>query len=167
MQVFLSVIMAPDTGIDKSEVEQIFIGRLVLPKLLSALFAAQDHALAPFGLTARQGSLLLNCALGEAQTPAELARFQVLDISTVTRMVERLRRKGFVKRARDRRDRRRVIVSLTPAGNEVLKAAIPVAQQVAAKSWKGVTAAEKKALISITERVLKNLGHEPGLRFSN
>lgn len=161
MQVFFPTVQKPTEVFDRSEIHKVLFGRLLLP-LTAALIAAQDRALSPIGLTCRQGAVLLNCALGEGDTPAELARYHDLDISSITRMVERLRKKGLLRRTRDRRDRRRVILTVTPEGLALMKDFLPVVMETARQAWRGVTDAEKQALISITEKVLKNVGHHSG-----
>jgi DNA-binding MarR family transcriptional regulator len=142
--------------------QRVFLGRF-LPRVISALLAAHDLALAPFGITCRQGVMLVNCALGEAQTPAELARFQALDLSTVTRMVDRLCKKGLLKRTRDRKDRRRVLVTLTPEGRVAIDAALPVSRETALQAWHGVTAEEIEALQSLMRKIMTNLGQDTSI----
>ena len=143
------------------ELEQIknadlFPGRM-LARLVGDLVAAHDRALVPFGITCRQGIMMLNCALNEARTPAELARFQDLEISTITRMVDRLCKKGLMRRARDRNDHRRVLLTVTPEGRKALESAIPIAKQVQQFAWKGVTDEERAALHSLIAKILNNL----------
>lgn len=129
----------------------------MLARLVGDLIAAHDRALVPFGFTCRQGIMILNCALNEARTPAELARFQDLEGSTVTRMVDRLCKKGLMKRTRDRNDRRRVLLTVTPEGRKALESAVPVAKQVQQFAWQGVTDEEKAALHSLIAKILHNL----------
>lgn len=125
----------------------------------SALQEAYDKAVEPFGLTGRQGGVLMNCVRGEANTPAELAAFNALDISSMSRMLDRLEKKGLITRSRNGRDRRQVTVTATPKGQALLRKATPVAAQVAVKAWRNVTEREKKLLRNIVYKVLGNLGH--------
>lgn len=167
MQVFYMTVKTPTDEFDRSEIEEALFGRLLVPRMSAAVYATQDRALAKYGITSRQGALLLNCVFGEANTPAELARLQDLDISTITRMVERLSKKGLLRRTRDRHDRRRVNLTVTPEGRALLKLALPVAMEVSRNAWRGVTDEEKQALRSISEKVLKNVGSDPGPQYRN
>lgn len=141
------------------ELDSVFVGRLLLGRAWSALQDAYDSAVEPLGLTGRQGAVLMNCVRGEASTPAELATFNALDISSMSRMLDRLEKKGLVRRSRMGRDRRQVTVIVTPKGRALLRKATPVAAQVAAKAWRNVTEHEKKLLRNIVYKVLGNLGH--------
>lgn len=126
---------------------------------MSALLEAHDKALAPLGLTSRQGVVLMNCARHEANTPAELAVFNGLDISSMSRMLDRLEKKGLLTRSRSKTDRRKVFVELTPKGQAFLRKGIPVAARVAIGAWRGVTKQEKRVLRNIVYKILCNLGH--------
>jgi DNA-binding MarR family transcriptional regulator len=143
----------------KSEIDSIFVGRLLVGRLLSALLAVHDKALAPFGLTSRQGMVLLNCARREANTPVELAFFNGLDVSSMSRMLDRLEKKGVVTRSRSGTDRRKVMVELTPKGVALVKKAIPLSAEIAKDAWRNVTKREKQILRNIVYKVLGNTGH--------
>lgn len=135
-----------------------FPGRLI-GRLQSALREAHDEALAPFGVNTSQGAVLVNCMYGEANTPAELARFDDLDISSVSRMLDRMEAKGLVTRSRTEKDRRQVIVKVTPKGRALVKRALPVAARVAADAWRNVSEQERQTLRTIVYKILGNLGH--------
>lgn len=139
--------------------DSVFVGRLVIGRLMSALLQAHDKALRPFGVTSRQGMALVNCARREANSPAELAFFNGLDVSSMSRMLDRLEKKGLLTRSRSRADRRKVLVELTPKGRALIRKAIPVSAQVAMEAWRNVTEQERKVLRNIAYKVLGNLGH--------
>lgn len=134
-----------------------FIARLLLPKVVSQAFETQDRALAPIGLTARQGLILLSCDLGEAGTAAELASLYGLEASSITRLVDRLEKKRLIERTRSRSDRRKSILKLTPRGKATLQRAVKIAAPLAIAMWKGVSEEERKALAVIVTKVLANL----------
>jgi DNA-binding MarR family transcriptional regulator len=73
----------------------------------------------------------------------------------LTRVVESLRKLGYVRRRVDPKDRRSVIVSLTPAGSEVrLKAQVTVRQGVANHLLRDMTPEETDTLLTAFRRVL-------------
>lgn len=148
-----------DPAQSKSEIDAVFVGRLLIGPLMSALFGAHDKALAPLGLTSRQGAVLLNCARHEANTPVELAFYCGLDVSSTSRMLDRLEQRGLLTRARSGTDRRKVIVELTPRGLFLVKKAMPVAAEVAKAAWRNVTKRERQVFQSIVSKVIGNLGH--------
>ena len=134
-----------------------FIARLLLPRLVGAGFDMQDRALARIGLTARQALILLSCDLEEASTAVELAELYGLEVSSITRLVDRLEKKRLIERTRSRTDRRKTILSLTARGKAALKEAVRIATPNAIAMWKGVSEKERKALAAIMNKVLKNL----------
>lgn len=144
------------------DLDRLFVGRLLLGRVMGALVAAHDEALLSTGLTAYQAALLMNCASREANTPARLAALNGLDVSTITRMIDRLEKKGLLTRTRSLKDRRQVILRLTPQGRKVLRRAVPLAEQVAFRAWHGVTRTERQALRSLVYKILGNLGRTQG-----
>ena len=80
---------------------------------------AQD--LSDFGLTVPQFFVLRSILLrGQQRTMGALADDTLQCSATMTGIVDRLARMELVSRERDARDRRRVLVELTPAGRKVL-----------------------------------------------
>jgi len=77
--------------------------------------------LSEFGLTVPQFFVLRSIRLSERQcTMSALADDAFRRSATMTGIVDRLLKMGLVTRQRDAKDRRRVLVELTPAGREVL-----------------------------------------------
>jgi DNA-binding MarR family transcriptional regulator len=146
-------------SISTAATRSVFVGRLLLPKLVARLTEAHDHALSSTGLTTKQASILLSCELQEANTPVDLASLHGLEVSSITRMVERLERKGLLKCVRNREDRRQVIVQITSKGRDALHQAVSIASQVARHAWKGVTKKERVVLEKIAAKVMSNLNH--------
>jgi DNA-binding MarR family transcriptional regulator len=66
------------------------------------------------GLSATEGKALDLLARHGALTAGQLAEHTRLAPASVTELVDRLEAKGFVRRRRDVRDRRRVLVELAP-----------------------------------------------------
>ncbi len=152
-QVYLYAVM----NSDPSRYDAPFIARLLLPRAVAEVFAVQDRALAAIGLTARQALILLSCDLEEANTAAELASLYGLEVSSITRLVDRLEKKRLIERTRSRTDRRKTILSLTPRGKAALQRAVKIAGPIAIDTWKGVSEKERKTLAAIIHKVLDNV----------
>lgn len=73
-------------------------------------------------ISAHQGSILDHLDAVEPTSMNGLARHMGVTASTMSLSVDRLERLGYVKRTRDARDRRRVRLTLTPAGVRVKEA---------------------------------------------
>lgn len=85
-----------------------------------------DEALRPHGLTNGQFSLMMSLNRPEPPRLGDLAPFLCMDRTTLTAALKPLERKGFVTSAPDRKDARARRLSLTEAGREALRAALPV-----------------------------------------
>jgi len=153
-QVYLYAAMKSDPP---PRYDAPFIARLLLPRAVAEVFEVQDRALAPIGLTARQALILLSCDLEEASTAAELAELYGLEVSSITRLADRLEKKRLMERTPSRTDRRKTILSLTPKGKAALQRAVKIAGPIAIATWKGVSEEERKTLAAIIRKVLDNV----------
>ena len=75
-----------------------------------------DRALAEFDMTHAQLGIFLRLLHGKANTAADLAREMVIDTGAMTRALDRLEEKGFIRRLRSNADRRVVEVTRTEKG---------------------------------------------------
>ncbi|MFP3608176.1 MarR family transcriptional regulator, partial [Paraburkholderia sp. SIMBA_053] len=62
--------------------------------------------------------VILLLAAGRANTPFELSRVMSYDSGSMTRLLDRLEKKGFLQRTRSDADHRMVKLELTPQGHE-------------------------------------------------
>ena len=76
-----------------------------------------------FGITGPQLWALKTIYAEESLSLSELSKKMYLHPSTVTGVVDRLERKGYVFRDRGQKDRRVVKVQLTPSGKQLVKKA--------------------------------------------
>jgi MarR family 2-MHQ and catechol resistance regulon transcriptional repressor len=75
-----------------------------------------------YGISISQSHILDTLAEGGDLTMQQLARQMYKSVSTMTRVVSQLVRRGYVKRRRDPEDRRAVHVSITPQGKAIVAA---------------------------------------------
>ncbi len=128
-----------------------------LMRLVTAAFAGEVSArLEPEGLTHAQWVPLLKLHQGEARTAAELARLLFLDAGSMTRMLDRLEAKGFVRRKRSDQDRRIIHLALTPAGEATARRIPPILCEVQNAHLRGFSRAELDTLQGLLQRVLAN-----------
>ena len=88
-----------------------------------------DDALRPVGLTNGQFSLMMSLNRPEPPAMAAVAALLAMDRTTVTAALKPLERRGLVKVAPDRADRRSRRLTLTPQGKALLATAVPVWQK--------------------------------------
>jgi DNA-binding MarR family transcriptional regulator len=131
-----------------------------LTKARNVLVARTDLALKPLDLTSPQIGVLLFLAAGRARTPLELSREMSYDSGSMTRMLDRLEKKGFVARTRSDADRRVVEVSLTDRGRDAAARLPQIGAMVLNEQLDGFSRAELDLLIAMLGRII---GNSPGI----
>ncbi|HEY3989374.1 MAG TPA: MarR family winged helix-turn-helix transcriptional regulator [Acidobacteriaceae bacterium] len=94
-----------------------------------ALARRFDEALRPLGLTNGQFSLIMSLNRPEPAGMASVAALLAMDRTTLTAALKPLERRGLVKVATDRLDRRSRRLSLTAQGKALLASAMPLWEQ--------------------------------------
>jgi MarR family transcriptional regulator, organic hydroperoxide resistance regulator len=109
----------------------------VAMQLSFALYSAANRMarlhkplLEPMGLTFPQYLVLLELLSASPRSVGEIGAKLGMDTGTITPLLKRLEAGGNVVRRRDRTDERRVLVSLTPAGEALRKPIWAVTEQV-------------------------------------
>jgi len=119
------------------------------------LFEALDEELAPFDITAAQYVILVNLANG-VDSASGLCKGVSYDPGAMTRMIDRLERKGFVRRVRSPEDRRVVNLALTEEGKAVYPKLVASAAAATNRRLRGFTKTEARQLESFLQRMLVN-----------
>ena len=133
----------------------------LMKRIVNGLGHDIDALLEPQGLTHAQWMPLYKLHLGQGSTVAELAGVCLMDAGAMTRTLDRLERKGLVRRTRSTTDRRVVNLVLTPGG-KAAAARIPfVLCEVLNARLKGFSAEEWLLLQSFLERMLDNMAGCP------
>ena len=91
-----------------------------------ALARRFDEVLRPLELTNGQFSLLMSLNRPEPPVLGSVARLLAMDRTTLTAALKPLERRGLVKVAVDKKDKRGRRLSLTPPGHALLIAAMPL-----------------------------------------
>src|SRR5437763_13279539 len=131
------------------------IGRL-LSRVKMAMHEALDRELAPLDITGAQFVILMNLASGEVDSASKLCKGVSYDPGAMTRMLDRLERKGLIRRARCGNDRRRVILELTPEGKAVYPKLIASYVNVLNRFMHGFTKTDARQLETLLSRMLAN-----------
>ncbi|MFG1202751.1 MarR family transcriptional regulator [Xanthobacter aminoxidans] len=87
--------------------------------------------LAPLGLTYSQYLVMLILWERAPLTVGEIGSCLHLDNGTLTPLLKRMERGGFITRSRDPRDERRVLVAPTPQGRELRAQALKIPEDLA------------------------------------
>ncbi len=116
-----------------------------------------DAALAPLGLTIGQFSLLTQIRIAPDQTLMELAERNVMDPSTVSRLLRPLTARGLVETHVDKEDRRARRVRLTGDGAKLQAEAVPNWQAAQAELEHAIGKAPDTELRALLRSVITTL----------
>ncbi len=128
------------------------VGYLMKRILLSLVYQA-DRRLAEHDLTTAQWGPLMRMKQEGRSTVAELARWSNTDAGAMTRLLDRLEKKGLCKRVRSTEDRRVVLVELTPDGESALVHVPGVLSDVMNAHLAGFSKTEWQALTTYLKRM--------------
>ena len=95
-------------------------------------------------------------------TPSELADRLGVEPPTITNMLSRMEKAGFLERCRDPRDARCTRVHLTGKGRELREPVESRWEAVQRNALAGITAEEETLLRGLLGRIQDNLTREPG-----
>ncbi len=121
-----------------------------------ALLEAMERELAPYGLTGPQAIVMFRLSHGDASHAAEFCRTLQYDPGAMTRLLDRLEKKSFVRRVRSAHDRRNVRIELTAAGRAAIPRVGSVAVGVFSRFLRGFSKAETRLLVLFLKRLLAN-----------
>jgi DNA-binding MarR family transcriptional regulator len=107
-----------------------------------------------FGLTGPQLVVLKALVERSPQSVSELAAAVNLSQATVTGILDRLGAKAMVTKARDVDDRRKVMVSLTSAAEDVLAGAPPLLQEHFTEAFVRLPDWEQTQILSSLQRIV-------------
>jgi DNA-binding MarR family transcriptional regulator len=99
---------------------------LHLQRAARAMARRFDTALRPLGLTNGQFSLLMSLNRPEPASIGSVSALLAMDRTTLTANLKPLQRRGLVKVTTDDVDKRTRRLTLTPAGRDLLTAAVPI-----------------------------------------
>jgi len=111
------------------------------------------------------GQFVVLCAIQE-QGPCSLsaiARATAIDQATVRGIIERLKSRELIVVSHDARDRRKVVVLLSPAGRTLIGEVVPFAQDISERTMGGLNPAERVALLYLLRKMsdLEDASPEP------
>ncbi|HXE19243.1 MarR family winged helix-turn-helix transcriptional regulator [Castellaniella sp. UC4442_H9] len=138
-----------DLGLDRN------VG-LLIRQLHTLIHQVINQMAGPLGLTSHQWRPLLLISYKGIDTPAELARALCIDTGAVTRALDRLVAKGFVRRERASDDRRVVKIVLTDAGVAASSQILPIIAETLNLHLQGFSDDEFRMLLSLLRRMIAN-----------
>lgn len=122
------------------------------------LVASFAPAAAEHGLSVPMWRVLAVLAQHGGQRQIDLAQRTSIDASTLSRLLNTVQALGYVTRARSRASGREVAVKLTPRGQAVVRALIPIAIDCEESAARDLSARERRTLKALLRRVHDSLG---------
>lgn len=108
-------------------------------------------------VTPEQWAILNRLHEKSGLTQKEVAKLTFKDNANITRMVDKLEKKGLVIRQSDSNDRRSWKLSITKKGIEIRDLVEPLAVDILAKISKGITEKEMDSYNDISKKIISNL----------
>jgi len=117
---------------------------------------AIDQELAPLGISHAQWIVVLLLGDGAAATAADLCKILIYDPGAMTRLLDRLAKKGVLRRVRTRDDRRTVRLELTAEGRKLYPRILEALVQVFNRLLHGFSRSEVRQLQQLLKRMVAN-----------
>jgi len=119
-------------------------------------FAQKNISEAIEDMTIDQGLVLIFLDEYPDMTQKEIAELVFKDNASMTRMINTMVKKKYLKRSMHAEDRRRFNIEITPKGKEVLKILPPIIQNNRNSSLQGISKNEQKQLEAILKKIRAN-----------
>ena len=126
---------------------------LLLRRVGDTLVRCQDLIFSKYGLTTEQWGVLTSIKSRGALRPSDLADILERTPNSMSMLIDRMVKAGLVRRTRDRKDRRVVIVSMTEKGRTAVEPAIPECWEFIHEALLSLSNDEQHDLADMLERV--------------
>jgi DNA-binding MarR family transcriptional regulator len=150
------VTTRPSAEIEVAE----FAGQLFF-RLWRASHERTGQALETVGLTPPLFALLNVLGARQGAIQQEIGQAMGIDPSTMVSLIDQLESAGLAKRRTHPRDRRAREISITPKGRRTLERARGLATQVEDDVLRGLSAAERRQLLTLLRRALSSAPPQP------
>ncbi|MBU0944582.1 MAG: MarR family transcriptional regulator [Proteobacteria bacterium] len=140
-----------------SSCDEISIPRLIY-RTAQTMTLHAEKALKPYDLTAEQFHLLKNIFENTPLCQNQLCEIGHKSAANVTRILDRLEKKGFAKREKNPADRRSTLLFLTAQGKELVHEVSSLFESFTELLTKGIPEQDKAQLTQLLLKVQDNLG---------
>ena len=132
------------------------VGRL-LYLTTQAMTLHAEKVLRPYGLTVEQFILLKNISENDALSQNQLCEIVEKSAANVTRILDRLEKKDFVKRKQNPADRRSTILVLTNRGKEMVEEVRSSFESFSEYLTQGISTQDQNLLMQLLYKIRGNL----------
>ncbi len=131
-------------------------------KLSTLINMRREAVLAEHGLTSGRFHLLMLLKRQEpvhALSPSDLAKKTGVTRGTMTQFIDAIEKDGFVKRVEDPKDRRGMLVELTPVGEQKLATVLPIHIARMEHYTRVLNSEERNQMISIMTKMVSTFSN--------
>jgi len=132
-----------------------------LPYLLnragSRIATSFSERVRPLGATLQEWRVLAALREKDGRRMGDLSETTSIEVSTLTRLVDTMEKRGLVGRRRDGEDARAVLLHATPAGRRLTRRILPIAEHYETAALAGFNAAEADKLRAALRRLYANM----------
>lgn len=139
-----------------SSCEEESIGRLLYITTQSMTVQA-EKALQPYDLTVEQLQILKNISPDMPLSQRQLCEVVQKRAANVTRILDRLERKGCIERTKNPDDRRSTLVSLTTEGEQLMADVSVLLESFIEQLTEGISPEEQESLTRLLKIMQENL----------
>lgn len=150
-------VLRPVLPADRDAAEAMLVA---LRRVIRAVDLHSRRLVSSHGLTGPQAMVLKEVVREEGLSAGELARRVSLSQATLTDIVKRLEGRSLLYRERAPQDRRKVRVSATEAGRQVVMSAPPLLQETFGERFSALKDWEQNLLLSSVQRVAELMDAE-------
>ena len=132
-----------------------------LPYLLNRagarIASAFSEEVRPLGATLQMWRVLAALREQDGRRMGDLSATTSIEVSTLTRLVDTMEKKGLVARRRDAGDARVVLLHVTGAGRRLAQRILPIAERYEGVALAGFNVAEAEILKAALRRLYANM----------
>jgi len=115
------------------------------------------EAVRPLGATLQIWRVLAALRERDGRRMGDLSTTTSIEVSTLTRVIDNMEKKGLVSRGRDSVDARAVVLRVTPAGRRLTRRLLPIENRYEKVALRGFDAAAAEQLRAALRRLYDNM----------
>ncbi len=127
---------------------------IAIRRIIQSIDLHSKRLVKQFGLTGPQLIILREISQSDEISASDISRAISLSQATVTGVLDRLEKRGYVVRTRSDRDRRRTLVEITQAGDHLLATAPPLMQESFIEQFSELQTWEQHMILSSLHRLV-------------
>jgi DNA-binding MarR family transcriptional regulator len=126
---------------------------LLLRRVGDTVTRCLDSVFSRYGLTSEQLQVLASVKSRGSLRPSDLASILERSPNSMSMLIDRMVKAGLIRRTRDRKDRRVVIITLAEKGKTAIEPAVPAGWEFAQEVLATLSEDEQRDLVNMLERV--------------